>query len=61
MLFDKDVKLTIENDYIIVYLKDELFLKQKILKQTGDNNKNIDYTFFYVSLILQKFGLVYFS
>ena len=61
MLFDKNVKIIIKFDYILVYLNNELFFKQKIIKKTSDNNKNIDYTLFFVYLILQKFGLVWFS
>lgn len=43
---------------ILVYLHDELFLKQYIIKNTKNYGKNLDYTFFFVIIVLYKFGLI---
>lgn len=43
-------KIVFEDKHIIVYLEDELFLKQEYIK-------NKQYTFFYVLHILNKYGM----
>lgn len=55
---DKDVKIIFKKNYISVYLKKELFLKQDIIKHTTSIKQNKDYTFFLVALMLSRFGLV---
>lgn len=61
MKFDKGISIFVRQGYIIVYLNNELFLKQKIIKNIKDKHKDIDYTFFFIILILQRFGLASFS
>lgn len=55
---DKDIKIIYKKNYISVYLKKELFLKQDIIKHTIGIKQNKDYTFFLVVLMLSRFGLV---
>lgn len=43
-------KIIFEKNYIIVYLNNEIFLKQEYIK-------NKQYTFFYVLHILNKYGM----
>lgn len=54
---DRDVEIIFKKNYILVYLKKELFFKQEIIKHTTDNKKNKDYTLFLTILILSRFGL----
>ncbi len=61
MKFDKGISIFVRQGYIIVHLDNELFLKQKIIKNIKDKHKDIDYTFFFIILILQRFGLASFS
>jgi hypothetical protein len=57
MIFDKDINIIIKGNYIFVYLKKELFLRQGILKNPNKKGSNLDYTFLFITLILQRFGL----
>jgi len=43
-------KIFLEKNYIVVYLDDEIFLKQEYIK-------NKQYTLFYVLHILNKYGM----
>jgi hypothetical protein len=43
-------KIIFEKNYIVVYLNNEIFLKQEYIK-------NKQYTFFYVVHILHKYGM----
>ena len=43
-------KIIFEKNYIVVYLNDEIFLKQEYIK-------NKQFTFFYVLHILNKYGM----
>lgn len=61
MKVDKGISIFVRQDYIIVYLDNELFLKQKIIKNIKDKHKDIDYTFFFIIFILQRFGLASFN
>lgn len=54
--FHKDIKVEIKKDknYILVYLKGNIFFKQDYLK-------NREHTLFLVILILSRFGFVKFN
>lgn len=58
---DEDVEIILKKNCILVFLKKKLFLKQEIIKHTIDSNKNRDYTFFLIALMLSRFGLVEFN
>lgn len=52
------IKIIKKNKYIFIFLKNKIFFKQKILKSNNINLSNSLYTFFYIILILYRFGFI---
>jgi len=52
------LKLNKKKKYLNVYLNKHLIISQKILKSTNKNISNSMFTFFYISFILNRLGLI---
>jgi hypothetical protein len=56
MQLHKNIEIIFDKKYIIVLFKNKMFLKQAYIK-----NEKKDYTFFFVLLILSRYGLIDFN
>ena len=56
MQLHKKIEIIFDKKYIIVLFKNKIFLKQAYIK-----NEKKDYTFFFVLLILSRYGLINFN